>query len=275
MPPRQWTLSISLFAVSLVGTAFGGGPIQPKGVKLENFDYRGVTLDGGRMRMQLDDVRDDYLRIPNDDLLKGFRQRAGLAAPGRILADGTAATSSASSVRSSPGCRGFTRPPANEACREKADALVAEWAKCIAPDGYFYYSAKAQRPALHLRQDGRRPGRRLSVLRQQRSAAHLSRITDWAVKNLDRSQPPRRLRVVHAEREPLSGVSGHRRREIPRLRRGLGVSGISGTSSPDKDDPFGPGPRRQIPRGLSCLQPREHAWAAWARPISLRARPAT
>ena len=52
-------------------------PIKGK-LLLDNFNYRGVTLDGGRMRMLLDDTRDDYLRIPNDDLLKGFRQRAGL-----------------------------------------------------------------------------------------------------------------------------------------------------------------------------------------------------
>ena len=26
------------------------------------------------------------------------------------------------------------------ACREKAEALLDGWAKCIAPDGYFYYS---------------------------------------------------------------------------------------------------------------------------------------
>ena len=32
------------------------------------------------------------------------------------------------------------------ACRDKADALVAEWAKCIAPDGYFYFSTKPNAP---------------------------------------------------------------------------------------------------------------------------------
>ena len=34
----------------------------------------------------------------------------------------------------------------NPACRNKADALLAEWAKCIAPDGYFFFSAKPNAP---------------------------------------------------------------------------------------------------------------------------------
>ncbi len=56
--------------------------VELKGNKLlENFDYRDVTLDAGPLRKQVDEARDDYLRIPNDDLLKGFRQRAGPPSP--------------------------------------------------------------------------------------------------------------------------------------------------------------------------------------------------
>lgn len=39
---------------------------------LQNFDYRGVRLDDGSLRRQFDEVRDFYLRIPNDDLLMHF-----------------------------------------------------------------------------------------------------------------------------------------------------------------------------------------------------------
>ncbi len=52
---------------------------------LQNFDYRGVTLDDGSLRRQFDEARDYYLRIPNDDLLKGFRARAHRPAPGADL----------------------------------------------------------------------------------------------------------------------------------------------------------------------------------------------
>src|SRR5690242_5893761 len=62
--------------------------VELKGKRLlENFDFRGVTLDAGPLRKQVDEAREDYLRIPNDDLLKWFRQRAGLPAPGQDLGD--------------------------------------------------------------------------------------------------------------------------------------------------------------------------------------------
>src|ERR1035441_958292 len=73
--------SISLFlASSLAAVPLACGPrmIQP-------FDYHGVTLDDGEFKRQFDEVRCFYLRIPNDDLLKGFRLRAGLPAPGEDL----------------------------------------------------------------------------------------------------------------------------------------------------------------------------------------------
>ena len=75
------------------------------------------------------------------------------------------------------------------ACRDKADALVAEWAKCIAPDGYFYFSAKPNAP--HYIYDKMVGGLVDDYLYcgNKEALRHLSRITDWAVKNLDRSKP--------------------------------------------------------------------------------------
>ena len=88
-------VAVLCFVTLLTGSALAerpaSGPLvprvpEPEGKRLlENFNYRSVTLDGGRLRTQLDQVRADHLRIPNDDLLKGFRQRAGLTAPGRDL----------------------------------------------------------------------------------------------------------------------------------------------------------------------------------------------
>lgn len=60
--------------------------IKPSGtVKLTTFDYHNVELDDCRWKWQFDETRDAYLRIPNDDLLKGFRARAGKLAPGAVL----------------------------------------------------------------------------------------------------------------------------------------------------------------------------------------------
>lgn len=49
---------------------------------LEPLNYQGVTLTQGRLARQFEEVCEYYLHIPNDDLLKPYRQRAGINAPG-------------------------------------------------------------------------------------------------------------------------------------------------------------------------------------------------
>ena len=61
---------------------------------LQNFDYRGVTLDDGSLRRQFDEARDYYLRIPNDDLLKGFRAALIVRLPARTSGGSTLPTGS-------------------------------------------------------------------------------------------------------------------------------------------------------------------------------------
>jgi DUF1680 family protein len=107
---------------------------------LDPLNYRGVTLDGGPLRFQLDEVREAYLRIPNDDLLKGFRQRAGLPAPGEGLGGWYTADTFHIFGQVVSGLARLYATTGEPACRAKANALVAEWARCIAPDGYFSYS---------------------------------------------------------------------------------------------------------------------------------------
>src|SRR5665213_2631437 len=53
--------------------------------ELEQFDYSGVKLLAGRLKDQYEGARDFFFKIPNDNLLLGFRQRAGLEAPGTPL----------------------------------------------------------------------------------------------------------------------------------------------------------------------------------------------
>ena len=123
------------------------GVSQAKGVrKLDTFDYRGVTLDGGRLRLQLDEARDYYLRIPNDDLLKGFRQRAKMPAPGKDLGGWYSSDTFHVFGQILSGLARLYAASGDAACKEKVDALVSEWGKCIAADGYFYYSANPNAP---------------------------------------------------------------------------------------------------------------------------------
>ena len=97
------------------------------------------------MKRQVDAAREDYLRIPNDDLLKGFRHRAGKPAPGADLGGCTPRT--LPRVRPDPFGSGPAHAATGDpACREKAEALLAGWADCIEPDGYFFYSRKPNAP---------------------------------------------------------------------------------------------------------------------------------
>src|SRR5262249_7155673 len=81
---------VALLVSWLAALPAEGGQARPPPVPagrriLEPFDYRGVTLHAGPLRGQVDEVRAFYLAIPDDDLLKGFRTRAGRPAPGKGL----------------------------------------------------------------------------------------------------------------------------------------------------------------------------------------------
>ena len=71
--------------VSVFGAVAQADSLTKGKILIQRFDYQGVTLGDSPLKRQFDEVRDFYLRIPNDDLLKGYRQRAGLAAPGADL----------------------------------------------------------------------------------------------------------------------------------------------------------------------------------------------
>ena len=178
---------MTLSACPCLSAAEGAAPV--KGLrKLDTFDYRGVTLDGGRLRLQLDEVRDYYLRIPNDDLLKGFRQRAKLSAPGKDLGGWYSSDTFHVFGQILSGLARLYAASGDPACKEKVDALVSEFGKCIAADGYFYYSAKPNAP--HYIYDKTVSGLIDAYLYcgNREALVHLRRITDWAVKNLERSR---------------------------------------------------------------------------------------
>src|SRR5215472_4276319 len=85
MNPRAFHWIVWFSCVVLSATCGAAAP-QPLGARaLEPFDYRGVTLQPGPLKEQLDEVKQFYLGISNDDLLKGFRTRAGNVAPGKDL----------------------------------------------------------------------------------------------------------------------------------------------------------------------------------------------
>jgi hypothetical protein len=174
--------------VVLAGVLSTAAEVQPLGARvIEPFDYQGVSLDDGPLLRQVLEVRDDYLRVPNDDYLKGFRQRAGKPAPGADLGGWYTPGTFHVFGQVLSGLARMHAATEDEVCRQKLNALIHEWSLCIEPDGYFY-STKPPCPAHYIYEkmvggllDAHLYGRNPEAL------ALLSRITDWAEKNLDHS----------------------------------------------------------------------------------------
>jgi uncharacterized protein len=81
-----WSLAVSGYALpitALAGTA--AGPRAAPRVLLEEFGYNDVQLGPGRPRNQFEHTQRVILRMDIDSLLKPYRLRAGLAAPGPEL----------------------------------------------------------------------------------------------------------------------------------------------------------------------------------------------
>ena len=155
---------------------------------LETFDYQGVRIESGPLKSEVDEVRRFYLAIPVDDLLKGFRARAGLPAPGNELGGWYSSDTFLVFGQIVSGLSRLYASTGDAACRDKANRLVAEWAKCIGPDGYFYASRKPNAP--HYIYDKMLWGLLDSAhyCGNRESLVSLSRITDWAINNLERSR---------------------------------------------------------------------------------------
>ncbi len=154
---------------------------------IEPFGYQGVSLGDGPLRRQVDAARADYLEIPNDDLLKGFRERAGRPAPGIDLGGWYSSDVFHVFGQILSGLARLYAVTGDVACRAKAEALVKAWDECIEPDGYFFYSRKPNAP--HYIYDKMVGGLTdLVVFCDSKLAAQaLAKITGWAIKNLDRS----------------------------------------------------------------------------------------
>jgi DUF1680 family protein len=173
-----------LAALSLATPAATGPLPEPQGRPvIEPFGGTGVTL-GGSLRRQFDEVCEYYLRIPNDDLLKPYRVRAGKPAPGADLG----------------GCyighnpfgqflAGYARMSAasgDKVYATKATALMHGWAECIEPDGFFFAERNPQLIPYYYE---KMVGGLLDVYAyggDRKALDYLAQITAWAVKNVSR-----------------------------------------------------------------------------------------
>jgi hypothetical protein len=166
---------------------------------LETFDYEGVTLSDGPLKAQFDAMRAYYFAIPDDDILKGFRARAGQRARGEDLGGWYSGDPRRRTWWSNgdtfntfgqwlSGMARLSRAANDAEMRNKAIFLMSEWASTIEPDGWFFYSRRPWQP--HYIYD-KQVGGLVDMARyagRKDALTHLSKITDWASENLDRSR---------------------------------------------------------------------------------------
>ncbi len=175
---------------------------SPK-VYLEAFEYAGVQLRDGRLKKQVDETRNYYYNLPNDDILIGFRRRAGMPAPGNEFSGWYGGEPTVPDVFKDwwmagdtfnvfgqwlSGMARLAKATNDIALLDKAKTLMTEWGRTIEPDGYFYYSRKPL--SFHYTYEKTLCGL-VDMYAYGRADAALpliERITDWAIKNLERTR---------------------------------------------------------------------------------------
>lgn len=123
---------------------FARAAVSPR-EKLFEFNYRDVTLIGGPLKRQYDHLHRHFLSLDNDRLLKVYRQRAGLPAPGDEMggwydADGFVPGSTIGQYIS--GLSRFANCTGDQKTVSKVRALVDGYAATVGPNGYPYASDK-------------------------------------------------------------------------------------------------------------------------------------
>jgi uncharacterized protein len=187
MARRDFLKAVPVTAYALAQAAEGitlRSPPAAGMIKIEPFDYDGVRLLEGRWQQQYEEARDFYLGVSDDDILHGYRQAAGLPAPGKPLGGWCARNSNTVFGQWLSGMSRFAKAGNDSAMRDKAVKLFTEWAKTVKADGncgmnhYPYEKLVCGLVDMQL------------YLDYPDTTEMLGRVTDWAVKNFDRTRTP-------------------------------------------------------------------------------------
>jgi uncharacterized protein len=138
MPRRDFLKVAPVATYALAQTARGVDlpmPTPPARIKLEPFDYDGVRLRESRWQRQYQAACDFWLGLSEDDILHGYRQAAGLPAPGKPLGGWCSGNSSVVFGQWLSGLSRLFRATGDTAVRDKAVRLFEGWAKTVKPDG--------------------------------------------------------------------------------------------------------------------------------------------
>ena len=164
-------------------------PVGKPSFTLQRFDFNEVHLLAGPLAEQYDRTRDFYFGVNNDDIVKGFREYAGMAAPGKELGGWCSRDASEVFGQWLSGMSRMYRGNADTEMKNKAMLLMTEWGKTLrggAGSGIAYFTERKG----HYLYDKNVGG--LTDMALYSGAAEawplLSEITDWAEKNLSRQR---------------------------------------------------------------------------------------
>ena len=153
-------------------------------LRLQSFNYRGVRLLPGPFADQLAATRERYYNLSSDSILKGFRRRAGLPAPGDDLKGWSKWTTGATFGQWLSGMARMSCATGDTDLRNKAVNLVEEYAKTIGPDGDCHMGTYAWEKTCCGLVDT------ALYADHPQSLVLLASITEWANRRFDRSRSP-------------------------------------------------------------------------------------
>ena len=124
-----------------------GAPGKPRALrKVNEFGYGQIALTGGPLASQYRRVHAFLLRLDNDRLLKVYRQRAGLPAPGEDMGgwyDANGFVPGHLIGQFISGLARFSAGSGDDAAAAKSRALVEGYAATLGPKNYPFASVKA------------------------------------------------------------------------------------------------------------------------------------
>lgn len=148
-------------------------------VLLHPFDYQNVRLRNGPMLDRMQHTRDYYLAIPNDDILQGFRQKAGLPAPGHNMGGWCSDTTAVVFGQWLSGMARLSHATGDAALRDKAAALMTGWGETLPHQTFGHYDYdKFVCGLVDMAQYAGHP----------EALPLLARMTDWAEAHLGRAR---------------------------------------------------------------------------------------
>lgn len=148
---------------------------------LEPFGYEGVQLSDSRWKQQIEDARDFYFNLSNDDILHGFRAAAGLPAPGKTLGGWARVSTGGLLGDWISAMARLYRATGDTALWNKAVYLMSEWGKTIGSDG----NPRAEFAKINCGLvDMQLYGGNASAI------PLLDKCTGWAIKNINRARIP-------------------------------------------------------------------------------------